>query len=283
METWKVDNGFGVPKIGMGLGSFGGGRTADYSNDEADIQCIKDAINLGYTHMDTSELSGGGHTEELVGEAIKDIDRSGLMIATKAWKTHLGYDDLLLAAENSLKRLKVDYIDLYYLHYPNPDIPLKETMMAMDKLVENGLVKNIAVSNFTLDLLIEAQSFSKNKIEVIQIEFSLLTRNKGKYGGNKDMESKTIPYCQKNGILVVAERPLERGILLEPNDVMDEIAKKYDKTRAQIAINWLVSQKNIVTIPMSHKIEHLKENLGGAGWSMDDADTEKLGKAYQEA
>src|SRR3989344_6933836 len=107
METWKVSNRFELPKIGLGLGSFGGGRTADYSNDEADIQCIKDAIDLGYTHMDTSELSGAGHTEELVSEAVRGFDRSKLIIATKAWETHLGYDDLLRAAENSIKRLKV--------------------------------------------------------------------------------------------------------------------------------------------------------------------------------
>ena len=151
----------------------------------------------------------------------------------------------------------------------------------MDKLVENGLVKNIAVSNFTLDLLLDAQSFSKNKIAAVQIEFSLLTRNKGKYGDNKDMELKTIPYCQKNDVLVVAERPLERGVLLEPNDVMDEMTKKYSKTRAQIAINWLISHKNVVTIPMSHKIEHLKENLGGVGWSMEDTDIKKLSGAYK--
>jgi diketogulonate reductase-like aldo/keto reductase len=280
METWKLKNGFELPKVGLGLGSFGGGRTPDYSNDGPDVATIKKALQMGYTHMDTSELSGGGHTEELVALAIKDFDRKKLIVATKVWEDNLRYDDLLRAAERSIKRMNVDYIDLYYLHYPNPVIPLKETMRAMDKLMDDKLVKNIGVSNFTRDLLVEAQSFAKHKIVAAQIEFSLLTREKGKYGGNEYMASKTIPYCQENDILVVAERPLERGILLQPNEVMDAMVKKYNKTRSQIAINWIISKKNVVTIPMSHNSDHLKENLGGAGWSMEPADIEKLGAAY---
>lgn len=281
METWKLKNGFALPKIGLGLGSFGGGRTPDYSNDKTDIQAIKDAIAMGYKHFDTSELSGGGHTEELLGIALQGLDKDTLIIATKAWGTHLRYDDLLYAAENSIKRMKVEYIDLYYVHYPNPTISLKETMKAMNALVDYGFVKNIGVSNFTLERFIEAQSYSRNKIVVNQIEFSLLTRNTGKYAGNKDMASKTIPYCQENDVLIVAERPLERDALLTPNTVMDEIAKKYDKTRAQIAINWLVSQKNVVTIPMSHKREHLKNNFCANDWNMNMKDIVRLGDAYK--
>ena len=272
MEIWKLKNGFELPKIGLGLGSFGGGRTPDYSRDTSDIQAIRDAIAMGYTHFDTSELSGGGHTEELLAAALRDTERSTLILATKAWETHLGYEDLLRAAQGSLKRMRVTYIDLYHLHYPNPQISLKETMRAMDKLVDEGLVKHLGVSNFTRELLMEAQSFSNHKIVACQIEYSLLTRNTGTYAGDTDMPSKTIPYCQENDILIVAERPLERGKLLAPNTIMDEMTKKYDKTRAQIALNWLTSQKNVVTIPMSHNPEHMKENLGAVGWSMDAED-----------
>jgi diketogulonate reductase-like aldo/keto reductase len=282
MEKWKLKNGFELPKIGLGLGSFGGGRTPDYSNDEADIQTIKDAINVGYTHFDTSELSGGGHTEELLALALKGEDRKKLIIATKAWTTHFSYSEFLRAAEKSMERMKINYIDIYYLHYPNPDIPIKETMRAMDRLVAEGMVRNVGVSNFTCELLIEAQSFLNNKIVVNQIEYSLMTRNVGKYGGNKDMALKTVPYCQKNDIIVVAERPLERGLLLGPNFVMDEMVEKYKKTRAQIALNWLISQENIATIPMSHKKEHLQENFNAVGWKMNNADMEKLGNAYKE-
>jgi len=154
----------------------------------------------------------------------------------------------------------------------------------MDRLVSDKLVKNIAVSNFTVDLLKEAQAYSDNKIVANQIEYSLLTRNKGSHGlpyaDNVDMESKTLPYCQENDILVVAERPLERGILLEKNELMGKMVKKYNKSYAQIAINWLISQKNVVTIPKSDNIEHLEENLGGVGWKMEEEDIELLRQKY---
>lgn len=269
-----------MPKIGLGLGSFGGGRTPDHSNDAADIRIIQAALALGYTHLDASELSGGGHTEELVASAIKGFERQRLIIATKAWKAHLGYSDLLKAAEGSLQRLQANYIDLYYLHYPAPDIPISETMRAMDRLVDEGMVKNIAVSNFPLDLLLQAQSFANHKIVADQIELSLLTREKGQYG-TEGMESRILPYCQTHDVLVVAERPLERGALLAPNSIMAEMERKYQKTRAQIALNWLVSHKNVAAIPMTHNADHLRENLEATGWTMNPEDTEKLGGAYQ--
>ncbi len=280
METWKSKEGFELPKLGLGTWGFGGKREADHSDDESAIRCIEDAINMGYSHIDTAEMYGAGHTEELVAAAIKDSERSGLIIASKVMDVNLKYDDLLRSAERSLERLGTDYIDLYYVHYPNPAV-LQETMRAMDRLADEGLIKNIGVSNFTLDLLAKAQSYAQHKIVAAQIEFSLLTRDKGRYGDNKDMESKTIPYCQENGILVVAERPLERGALLAPNDMMDEMVKKYGKTRAQIALHWIVSQKNITTIPMSHNTEHLRENLGALGWYMEKTDTERLGASYR--
>jgi len=281
METWELESGFELPRVGLGTWEIGGGTEADHSNDEFSIQSIKNAIEMGYTHIDIAEMYGAGHTEELVGEAIKSFDRDDLIIATKVSSVHLGYDDLLNAAESSLKRLGLDYVDLYYIHAPNPDVPLKETMRAMDKLVSDGLTKNIAVSNFTVDLIAEAQSALKNKIVANQTEYNLLVREQGWYGGNKRMESEIVPYCQENDIMIVVMRPIAKGELLKPNEVMDELAKKYDKTRAQIAINWLISQKNVVAIPMSQNADHQKENLGASGWSMDEKDSKRLGEAYE--
>lgn len=284
IPTKKLKNGFGLSELGLGTWKIGGGRETDKSRDTESIEAIKKAIAMGYVHIDTAESYGLNHCEVLVGQAIKNFSRKDLIIATKVTNTHLRYDDLLKATQNSLQRLGIDYIDLYYIHAPNPKIPLKETMKAMDKLVNDKLVRNIAVSNFTVDLLKEAQEYSENKIVANQIEYSLLTRNKGSYGSkyanNVDMESKTLPYCQENDIFVVAERPLERGILLEPNELMDKMSKKYNKSYAQIAINWLTSQKNVVTIPKSDNNQHLEENLGGVGWKMDEEDIEILRKEY---
>jgi diketogulonate reductase-like aldo/keto reductase len=118
--------------------------------------------------------------------------------------------------------------------------------------------------------------YVKNPIVSNQIEYSLMTREEGRYGGNHSMESKTVPFCQENDILVVAERPIERGLVNEPNPLLDELAEKYSKTKAQIAINWLISKDNVVTIPKSTNREHLIENLGSIGWKMSQEDVERL-------
>ena len=282
MNVWKLIGGFELPTVGLGTWTIGGEREPDYSNDKEFIEAIKFALEIGYTHIDTAEMYAGGHCEELVGRAVKNSDRGKLTIATKVTKGNLRYEDVLKAAQNSLERLDMDYIDLYYIHSPSPEIPLEETMKAMNKLVEDGLVKHIGVSNFSADLFIKAQELSGNKIVANQIEYNLLTRERGENGyENKNMESRTVPYCQENDVLVIAERPIERGGLLEPNEVMDRLTEKYSKTRAQIAINWLVSQKNVVTIPKSQDKEHLKDNLEAGSWTMDSEDIEELRGAYE--
>jgi len=265
-----------IPVIGLGTWKIGGGREVDNSQDRESIEAIKNAIRLGYSHIDTAEMYGLGHCEELIGEAIKDFDRTELFITTKVTNTNLHYDDVIAAAKGSLRRLQIDYIDLYLIHAPNPDIPIKETMKAMDYLVEQGLVRFIGVSNFTVEALKEAQKHARNKIVANQIEYSLLTRNQGRYSDNQEMESKTIPYCQDNGIVVIAERPIERGLLLKPHPVMDKLASKYRRTKAQIAINWLISKRNIITIPKSTNLEHLRENLGALEWKLSEDDMRLL-------
>ncbi|PIR97916.1 MAG: aldo/keto reductase [Candidatus Colwellbacteria bacterium CG10_big_fil_rev_8_21_14_0_10_42_22] len=281
MNIWKLDNGFELPKVGLGTWLMGGNMEANSSDDEVCLRAIQSALDLGYRHIDTAELYGNGHAEELVGQAITNTKRENLIIATKVAKTNLQYEDVLKAAKGSLKRLKLDYVDIYYIHAPNPNIPVEGTMKAMNKLIKEGLIKNIAVSNFTIDMIREAQSFADTKIVANQVEYSLSTQLEDNYGYSKNVCSEMVPYCQENGIMLVAYRPVNRGELLEPNKILDKVAQKYGKTRAQIAINWLVSQKNVVTIPMSQNETHLKENLEAGDWEMDPEDIEALGVAYR--
>lgn len=278
MEYKSLFDGSKIPVIGLGTWRIGGAMEPDCSKDEESIQAIKEAINLGYIHIDAAEMYGGGHTEELIGEAIKDLDRSTLIITSKVYNTNLKYEDVISSCKKSLERFKTDYLDIYLIHAPNSEIPIEETMKAMDYLVENKIVKYIGVSNFTVEEMKEAQKYSRNKIAFNQIEYNLLTRNKSNYGNNKNMELETVPYCQENNIIIMAERPIERGLLLEPNPLMDKLEEKYNKTKAQIAINWLISKKNIITIPKSTNTEHLKENLGAIGWKLYEEDIELLDK-----
>jgi diketogulonate reductase-like aldo/keto reductase len=128
-------------------------------------------------------LYGATHTEELIGEAIKDLDRSKLIITSKVYKTHLHYDDVITSCKKSLERLQTTYIDIYLIHAPNPEIPLQETMTALDFLVEQGLIKHIGVSNFSVEQMKEAQKYSKYKIIINQIPYNLSARNEDYKGG----------------------------------------------------------------------------------------------------
>ncbi len=275
MESKTLVGDVKIPILGIGTWGMGGKYERNTTHDKEEILAIRTAVKLGMTHIDTAEVYGKGHAEELVAEAIQGFDRKKLFIVTKVSQEHLRHDDVIFAAKASLKRLKTNYIDLYLIHGPNLSIPLKETMKAMDHLVENKLVRFIGVSNFSVKEMKEAQSHSKNKIVANQIEYNLLVRNKGMWTTN--MESEIIPYCQKNNIMVIAYRPIAKGELAKPGfEVLDKLSKKYKKTQAQIAINWLISKKNVITIPKSTHIEHLKENLGAIGWKMDFEDIKKL-------
>lgn len=283
MDYKKLTNDFMIPVIGLGTWGIGGFMEADSSKDKEAIQTIKDAIELGYSHIDTAELYGAGHTEKLIGNAIKDLDRSKIVITSKVFKTNLKYNDVIASCKKSLERLQIDFIDIYLIHAPNPEIPLEETMVAMDYLVEQKMVKFIGVSNFSVEQMQEAQKYTKNKIVANQIPYNLATRNKDHRGSCINMESKIIPYCQVNDIIVMAYRPIERGFLLKPNSLLDNLSEKYGKTKTQIAINWLVSKKNIITIPKSINFDHLKENLGSIGWSLSPDDIKLLNEAEFES
>lgn len=271
----ELVEGVKIPVLGIGTWKIGGDYYPDYSRDKEEIKSIKFAIKLGMTHIDTAEIYANGHAEELVGKAIKSFKRKEIFITTKVSGDHLKYEQVISSAEGSLKRLGIKYIDLYLIHWPSTKVPLKETMEAMDHLVEEKKVRFIGVSNFSVKEIKEAQKYSKNKIVSNQIEYNLLVRNRGEF--NVNMESEIIPYCQQNNIIIIAYRPLAYGKLVSfKNKLLDELCEKYKKTRAQIALNWLISKPGIVAIPKASKIEHIKENLGAIGWSLSEEDIRKL-------
>ena len=278
MEYKTLDEHFRLPVIGLGTWGIGGtSLEPDFSRDNESIQALKDAIALWYSHIDTAELYGVGHTEEIVGEAIKNFDRSKLIITSKVYKTHLQYDDVIASCKKSLQRLQTNYIDIYLIHAPNPEIPLEETMKAIDYLVEHQLVKYIGVSNFSVEQMKEAQRYTKNKIMVNQIPYNLSARAEDyKGGGCRNMEKEIVPYCQANKILIMAYRPIERGFLLQSHPLLDDLSTKYGKTKAQIALQRLISKKNIVTICKATQPSHLKENLGAMWWNLSSEDIEAL-------
>ncbi|MDP4000849.1 MAG: aldo/keto reductase [bacterium] len=272
----KLKNGFAMPEYGLGTWGMAGRFEHDSQNDDAlDIGAIKTAIKLGVTHIDTAEVYADGHAEILTSEAIKSIDREKLFITSKVSGEHLSFDGVINACKKSLDRLKTSYLDLYLIHKFNPELPLKETMRALDRLVAEGLVKSIGVSNFNVRHLKKAQDYTKNKIVCNQVHYSLEFRGPERYG--------LLDFCQKNDVLITAWRPVGKGKFnSNPPPILQEMCKKYYKTPSQIAINWLVTQPNVITISKTRSIEHLNENLGGVGWYMEKEDIDRLQKEYPD-
>lgn len=259
-----------IPSIGLGTWGIGGYRTRDTSKDREAIGALQRGIELGMCLIDTAEMYGDGHSEELVGQAIKDFSREKVFIISKVLDTHLEYKEVIEACQRSLKRLQIDFLDLYLVHFPSYTVPLRETMGAMEKLVEQGLVRFIGVSNFALNLMQEAQSYlGKAEIQANEVRYNLKCR------GEKDL----LPYCQKGGITVIAYTPLGRGPLAN-NKLLQQVGKKYGKTAAQVGLNWLIYKQNVIAIPKALDLRHLEENAGAMGWRMSQEDFERLSAAF---
>lgn len=265
----KLKSGFSIPVFGLGTWAMGGRDKTSFKNDEKDLLAIKNALDAGITHIDTAELYGNGHAEELIGEVLKNYDRNKIFLVSKVWKTNLAYDDVLKACERSLKRLSTDYLDLYLIHMPSPIIPIKETMKAFNKLKREKLIRNIGVSDFTVERTKEAQNYSDYKIVANHLHYNLIYREAEKKG--------LVDFCKKEDIMLIAWRPVQQGILTKKGTgLLDLMCNKYGKTPAQIAINWLISQKNIVTLSKMSEPTHLQENLEALNFKMSGEDIEKL-------
>lgn len=234
---------------------IGGEFSKDYSEDKNQIEALRYGIEQGMTLIDTAEVYGAGHSEELVGKAIEGC-RSDVIVATKFSPENNGYKNVLSAAERSLRRLNTDYIDIYQIHWPNPSIPLEETLRAMELLVDQGKVRHIGVSNFYERDLREAETLlNHTTIFSNQLELNLFDRF---------AEISVLPVCQENDMAFLAYSPLDKGRLAPSWGRLEEIAKSYDKTASQVILNWLMCHPNVIAIPKAAKKEHLKQNAASA-------------------
>lgn len=264
--------GRNLPAIGLGTWGIGGGFwTPDRSRDSDWIIILRRGIELGAALIDTAEMYGGGHTEELVGEAIKGFPRDEVFVVTKVWPTHARFDDVIRSAQASARRLGT-YIDLYLIHWPPTDVPICETMRGLEAVVERGLARFIGVSNFGLELIEEARAcLSREDIAAVENKFSLLDRG--------DEES-VVPYTEREGMLYLAYSPLEEGELAR-NRFLAQVGAKYRKTAAQVALNWLLRFPSVVPIPKAGSIRHLEENVNAAGWRLSDEDWRLISEHFR--
>lgn len=271
---YETLRGIQIPKIGFGTWRIGGEATPDLTLELPSRSALRSAIDLGYTHFDTAEYYAGGFAEKLLGETIRDsgIDRSTLFITTKVTPFHLHYNDVLKSCEDSLSRLGMDYIDLYLIHWPNPRIPLSDTFGALNRLVKEGKVKYVGVSNFKLSSLQEAVALSETPLLTNQVPYNLPERTCVKNG--------VLDYCQKNDILLTAYSPV-KWRNLKVNSTIKSIANVHNITPFQVALAWLVNQRRVITIPMSYNPLHQAENLAAAEIELDESEIDLLNGLYK--
>lgn len=232
-----LSNQVEMPYFGLGVYKSGNGNEL--------INAIHSAIDVGYRLIDTASYY---QNEETVGKAVKDssINRSELFITTKVWNDDLGYDKTLKAFDQSLKKLDSDYIDLYLIHWPVPDLFL-ESWKALESLYKSGVVKAIGVSNCLQHHIEEIESIAEINPMVLQNEFH-----------PKLIQQDLLDYCKQKNIASQAWSPLMRGRLLN-NEIINNIGKKYYKNAAQILLRWDL-QKGVATIPKSTNPNRILEN-----------------------
>jgi diketogulonate reductase-like aldo/keto reductase len=259
-----------LPKIGFGTWKIGGNSTPNKSVDEKSLAALRYALDIGYTHFDTAEMYANGHSEELLGQAVRESGkkREEVFITSKVIPSHLRYDDVLRACEGSLKHLNMDYIDLYLIHWPQAGNQYQDTFQALNKLVRDGKIKHIGVSNFSVRLLQQSQQLSETPILTNQVPFSLADRSYVKNG--------VLEYCQTNHIFLTAYEPVNQGNL-NSNKIIESIAKTHNATIFQIALAWVISHPCVITIPMSFNPVHIKENFEAAEIVLSDDEISKLG------
>lgn len=264
----------GISKIKTSSIGLGTNFVYDIQKDEKSlIYLIQKAVDKKINFFDTAEVYHNGHSEILVGKAFKKM-RDKVIIATKFSPEHCRYNDVLKAAEGSLKRLQTDYIDLYQVHWPNPIVPIEQTINALEKLIKDGKVKYIGVSNFSLRQLEEIRELSNLPIVSLQTEYNLLERS---------AEVDLLPFCEKNKITTIAYMPLSSGNILKTekySKIFSNLSEKYNKTAPQIILNFLISHPPVIAIPATTNIIHLGENAKSGDFLLEKKDIQLLARIF---
>lgn len=256
--------------------------------DEESIKAIRAAVDAEITTIDTAEVYGNGHSEQVIAQALSDVPRDRIVYATKVFANHLKYDQVLEACDRSLKNLKIDYIDLYQIHWPSGSfnteiVPIEETMRALNQLKQQGKIRAIGVSNFSRTQLEEAAQYGR--IDSIQPPYSLFWRW---------VEKDVMPYCVENNISILAYSPLAQGLLtgkfgrghqFDPQDnraknklfqgenyeraqqaleKLRPIAERHQASLANLAIAWLIAQPQTQAIVGARTAEQAVGNAKAA-------------------
>ena len=261
----RTRTGAVMPNLGMGTWRMG-------ENDAArrdEISALQLGIDLGLRLIDTAEMYGHGGAETVVAEAIAGR-RDGIFVVSKVLPHNASYAGTLAACERSLKRLRIDRIDLYLLHWPG-EHPVEETLRAFAELAEQGKIRHYGLSNFGLEELEHAERLSGGpRVAANQVLYNVERRG---------IERKLIPWCASRGIAVMAYSPLEQG-RLRPDEGLRRVAVRHDASPAQVALAWTLRHDNVVSIPKAVRRAHVTANVKAADIVLTEEDLADIDRAF---
>ena len=252
MEYWR-HNQFSIPKVGFGTYGLKGHLA---------IESVKKALKLGLRHIDTAQIYDN---ESEVGQGAKEskIPRESIFLTTKVWFDCLTSEKVKQSFQISLNKLQTDYVDLLLIHWPNSSAPLEETLGAFVSLQKENKVRYIGVSNFTCDLLKKALQICP-QIITNQVEYHPLIN-----------QEKMLSFIKGKNIFLTAYSPLVRGKVFQIQQ-LNTLGEKYNKSASQIALRWLIDQKNVVTIFKSSHEQYIEENCNIFDFKLEDKDKDLL-------
>lgn len=237
-----------------------------YGNEVIEIEAIRYAIGRGQNLIDCAESYGGFYSDEVVGRALKTLKRDDLFIGDKLWRTSLDTGKVRPTVERMLNKLNIDYLDLLSIHFPWDDVSWEDAISQIDELIDEGLVRFLGVSNFSVGHMRKAQDIARHEIVANQIHYSVLFK--------KEVGLEFKKFCDDNSIQIVAFRPLERGEVFA-NETVRSVAAAYGVTCAQVALAWL-RQCGVISIPKSTTIAHIDENLRSLDLVLTESDIKLL-------
>ena len=267
----KSADGAQIPRLGQGTWYLGEKPAAH----QAELKALQTGIERGLTLVDTAEMYGEGLAEKLVGEAIAPYDREKLFLVSKVYPWNAGEDRIFRACENTLRRMKTEYLDMYLLHWRG-SVPLEETAECMEELVHRGLIRRWGVSNLELEDIEELwEGGAGRNCQTNQVLYHLASRG---------VETVLLPWMRKQNVLIMAYCPLAQGGTLRArmlrNPVLANLAEIKGCTIPQLMLAFLLAQPGIIAIPRSGRVQHTEENAAAAEIQLTAADLEILNAAF---
>ena len=265
----------GIFRIGQGTG-IGGNQAQFACYGSAQRESLRTGIELGMAFIDSAEEYGKGASEEMVGEVIAGL-RPHVFLASKFSPQHSDTAGVIRAAEKSLRRLGTDYLDLYQMHWPNPAVPLEDTIEGLRRLVQQGKVRMVGLCNVSLfELKRAVEVAGELPITSVQLEYNLNSRG---------VEQGALPCCAENGIELIAYSPLDRGKVAarwERDPELVELSQRHGKTSSQLALNWLVRVKGTLAIPYTANLTHVRENAAALDFELSPPEIALLESRFTE-